>query len=189
MSKNTYDAIVVGSGISGGWAAKELTEKGLKVLMLERGENVEHIKDYTNMSKNLWDYPHHGRPSLEALAAEPNMARGKGYPFNEPTMGAWASAQTSPYVEKEPFQWFRAYQVGGRSLLWGRQSYRLNPEDFEANGKEGVGVDWPIRYEFPVTVTVWMYYLTVNSCRHLLLMLWKKTYKPVLRNSTRASDN
>ena len=147
MSKNTYDAIVVGSGISGGWAAKELTEKGLKVLMLERGENVEHIKDYTNMNKNLWDYPHHGRPSLEALATEPNMARGKGYPFNEPTMGAWASATTAPYVEKEPFQWFRAYQVGGRSLLWGRQSYRLNPEDFEANGKEGIAVDWPIRYE------------------------------------------
>ncbi len=147
MANNTYDAIVVGSGISGGWAAKELTEKGLKVLMLERGGDIQHLKDYVNMQKNLWDYPHHGRPSLEAKATEPNMARGTGYPFNEPTMGAWASHQTAPYVEKEPFQWFRAYQMGGRSLLWGRQTYRLNREDFMANGKEGIAVDWPIRYE------------------------------------------
>ena len=85
--------------------------------------------------------------SQEALASQPVMARGKGYPFNEVTMGAWADPKTSPYVEKEPFQWFRAYQVGGRSLLWGRQSYRLNPEDFEANAKEGVAIDWPIRYD------------------------------------------
>jgi len=147
MSNNTYDAIVVGSGISGGWAAKELAEKGLKVLMLERGKNIEHVKDYVNTNKDLWDYPHHGRPSQEKLNSEPNMAKGKTYPYNEVTMGAWASHQSSPYVEKQPFRWFRAYQVGGRSLLWGRQSYRLNEEDFLANKRDGYGADWPIRYK------------------------------------------
>jgi choline dehydrogenase-like flavoprotein len=147
MANNTYDAIVVGSGISGGWAAKELTEKGLKVLMLERGKPIEHVKDYINTHKALWDYPHHGKPSIELQKQEPVMTRGIGYPFNEVTAGAWASHQTSPYVEKNGFDWFRAYQMGGRSLLWGRQSYRWNRQDFMENAKDGHGVDWPIRYE------------------------------------------
>lgn len=145
MANNNYDAIVVGSGISGGWAAKELTEKGLKVLMLERGKNIEHIKDYTNAHKEAWDYPHRGKPTQEMVKNYPALSR--DYTLNEPTYGMWANEKDSPYVEKKRFDWYRGYHVGGRSLLWGRQSYRLNTEDFMANEKEGVAVDWPIRYE------------------------------------------
>ena len=145
MANNEYDAIVVGSGISGGMAAKELTEKGLKVLMLERGRNIEHIKDYTNANKEAWNYPHRDLPTQKRKQEEPVLQR--DYPLNESTNGMWASHQDSPYVEKKRFDWYRGYHVGGRSLLWGRQSYRLNEEDFLANAKEGIAVDWPIRYE------------------------------------------
>ncbi len=145
MANNEYDAIVVGSGISGGMAAKELTEKGLKVLMLERGRNIEHIKDYTNAHKEAWNYPHRDLPTQKRKQEEPVLQR--DYPLNESTNGMWASHQDSPYVEKKRFDWYRGYHVGGRSLLWGRQSYRLNEEDFLANAKEGIAVDWPIRYE------------------------------------------
>lgn len=139
-----FDAIVVGSGISGGWAAKELTEKGLKVLLLERGRNIEHIKDYVNAAKDPWDYPHRGRPTQEMKRNHPVLQR--DFVLNEETNGMWANEQESPYVEKKPFDWFRGYHVGGRSLLWGRQSYRLSQRDFEANLKEGIATDWPIRY-------------------------------------------
>jgi choline dehydrogenase-like flavoprotein len=145
VANNSYDAIVVGSGISGGWAAKELTEKGLKVLMLERGKNIEHVKDYKNMHKEAWNYPHHGRPTQEMKKDFPVLSR--DYPLNEATFGMWANEKESPYVEEKRFDWYRGYHVGGRSLLWGRQSYRLNSEDFMANAKEGIAVDWPIRYE------------------------------------------
>lgn len=145
MSQYDYDAIVVGSGISGGWAAKELTELGLKVLMLERGKNIEHIKDYKNAQKEAWDYPHRGAPTQEMLANYPVLRR--DYPLNEPTLGMWANEIENPYVEKKRFDWFRGYQVGGRSLLWGRQSYRFNKRDFTANVEEGIAVDWPIRYD------------------------------------------
>ncbi|MEC7691956.1 MAG: GMC family oxidoreductase [Pseudomonadota bacterium] len=145
MASNNYDAIVVGSGISGGWAAKELTEKGLKVLMLERGRNIEHVKDYINAHKESWDYPHRGLATQDMKEVYPALSR--DYPLNEMTLGMWANEQEAPYIEKERFDWYRAYQMGGRSLLWGRQSYRLNPEDLMANGKEGIAVDWPIRYE------------------------------------------
>lgn len=145
MSDNHYDAIVVGSGISGGWAAKELTEKGLKVLMLERGRNIEHVKDYQNANKEAWDYPHRDEPTQEMIAKFPVLKR--DYPLNESTMGMWADEQANPYVEEKRFDWFRGYHVGGRSLLWGRQSYRLSPMDFEANQREGIAIDWPIRYE------------------------------------------
>ncbi len=145
MSENHYDAIVVGSGISGGWAAKELTEKGLRVLLLERGRNIEHVKDYVNAGKEAWDYPHRGRPTQEMRERFPVLRR--DYPLNEATHGMWANEQDSPYVEEKRFDWFRGYHVGGRSLLWGRQTYRLAPADFEANAREGVGVDWPIRYD------------------------------------------
>jgi choline dehydrogenase-like flavoprotein len=145
VANNSYDAIVVGSGISGGWAAKELTEKGLKVLMLERGKNIEHVKDYENMHKETWNYPHRGRPTQEMKKDFPVLSR--DYPLNEATFGMWANEKESPYVEEKRFDWYRGYHVGGRSLLWGRQSYRLNTEDFMANGKEGIAVDWPIRYE------------------------------------------
>ena len=145
MADNTYDAIVVGSGISGGWAAKELTEKGLKVLMLERGRNIEHIKDYVNATKESWEFPHRGGRTQQMIKEHPVLKR--DYPLNETVVDMWVNEQESPYTEIKRFDWYRGYHVGGRSLLWGRQSYRWNKWDFEANGKEGVAVDWPIRYD------------------------------------------
>ncbi|MBT8336676.1 MAG: NAD(P)-binding protein, partial [Gemmatimonadetes bacterium] len=139
-----YDAIVVGSGISGGWAAKELTERGLRVLLLERGKNVEHVADYLNATKGPWEYPHRGGRTKAMEEAYPVLKR--DYPLNEKNLDWWASDRDSPYTEIKRFDWYRGYQVGGRSLLWGRQSYRLGDLDFEANAKDGVAVDWPIRY-------------------------------------------
>jgi choline dehydrogenase-like flavoprotein len=139
-----YDAIVVGSGISGGWAAKELTEKGLRVLLLERGKNVEHIVDYVNARKGPWEYPYRGGRTRAMEEAYPVLKR--DYPLNEKNLDWWASDQDSPYTEVKRFDWYRGYQVGGRSLMWGRQSYRFSNIDFEANARDGFGVDWPIRY-------------------------------------------
>jgi choline dehydrogenase-like flavoprotein len=144
MADNHYDAIVVGSGISGGWAAKELTEKGLKVLMLERGRNIEHIKDYVNAMKEAWDFPHRNVPTQQMIADHPVLKR--DYPLAENTHGMWADEKDCPYTETKRFDWFRGYHVGGRSLMWGRQSYRLSDIDFNANKKEGIATDWPIRY-------------------------------------------
>ncbi|GAA0543731.1 GMC oxidoreductase [Chitinophaga japonensis] len=145
---NTYDAIVVGSGISGGWAAKELTEKGLKTLMLERGRNFEHIKDYKSAGQSVWEFPHRGRATVQQKKDRPVISRfwTYGTAAYEPIMDYWANEQDCPYTEIQPFNWWRSYQVGGRSILWGRQSYRLSDFDFEANAKDGYGVDWPIRY-------------------------------------------
>jgi len=145
MANNTYDAIVVGSGISGGWAAKELTEKGLKVLMLERGHHIEHVKDYTDTNKPAWDYPHRGGRTQKMIEDYPVLKR--DYPLNERNLSFWTVEKDSPYVEKKPFGWFRGYHTGGRSLMWGRQCYRLSDLDFEANAKDGIAVDWPIRYK------------------------------------------
>lgn len=145
MADNTYDAIVVGSGISGGWAAKELTEKGLKVLMLERGFHIEHVKDYADTNKPAWDYPHRGGRTQKMIDEYPVLKR--DYPLNERNLSFWAVDKDSPYVEKKPFGWFRGYHTGGRSLMWGRQSYRLSDIDFEANAKDGIAIDWPIRYK------------------------------------------
>jgi len=145
MADQQYDAIVVGSGISGGWAAKELTQKGLKVLMLERGRNIEHIKDYVNANKEAWDHPHRGGRTQKMIEDYPVLKR--DYPLNETNLDYWCVDKESPYVETKRFDWFRGYHVGGRSLMWGRQSYRWSDLDFEANGKEGVGVDWPVRYK------------------------------------------
>ena len=144
MQTTEYDAIVVGSGISGGWACKELTEKGLKVLCLERGKNIEHIKDYVNATKAPWQYPHRGGRTRAMEEEYPVLKR--DYPLNEKNLDYWASDKDSPYTEVKRFDWFRGYHVGGRSLMWGRQSYRHSDLDFEANAKEGVAVDWPIRY-------------------------------------------
>jgi choline dehydrogenase-like flavoprotein len=144
LQPETFDAIVVGSGISGGWAAKELTERGLRVLMLERGRNVEHIKDYGNALKTPWEYPHRGGRTLAMEEAYPVLKR--DYPLNEKNLDWWASDKDSPYTEVKRFDWYRGYHVGGRSLLWGRQSYRLGDLDLEANAREGIAVDWPIRY-------------------------------------------
>ena len=144
MQDQQYDAIVVGSGISGGWAAKELTERGLRVLLLERGRNVEHIKDYVNATKSPWEYPHRGGRTKSMEEAYPVLKR--DYPLNEKNLAFWANDQDSPYTEIKRFDWYRGYQVGGRSLMWGRQSYRLSDYDFAANAKEGIAIDWPIRY-------------------------------------------
>ncbi len=144
MSAQTYDAIVVGSGISGGWAAKELTEHGLRVLLLERGRNVEHIKDYPTALQPPWEVPHRGRVPTALREKHPVLRR--DYVLNEVNYGWWAHEDQHPYVEKKPFDWFRGYHVGGRSLTWGRQSYRWSDIDFEANAREGVAIDWPIRY-------------------------------------------
>jgi choline dehydrogenase-like flavoprotein len=142
---NEFDAIVVGSGISGGWAAKELTEKGLKVLLLERGRDIVHAKDYVNEHKELWEFPHRNQRTREMLEDHPVLQR--DYPLNEETYGMWVNDKESPYTEIKRFDWYRGYHMGGRSLLWGRQSYRFNKIDFEANLKEGIAIDWPIRYD------------------------------------------
>ena len=143
----TFDAIVVGSGISGGWAAKELTEKGLKVLVLERGREIKHIEGYETAMKNPWEFDHRGRPTT--MAAEEYWAGIRtGYTVNEEHRYLFENDSQNPYIEKRGgFDWIRAYHTGGKSLLWGRQTYRWNKEDFMANGKEGIAVDWPIRYE------------------------------------------
>lgn len=149
VAQNTFDAIVVGSGISGGWAAKELTEKGLKVLMLERGPKFEHIKDYKTANKDPWDFPHRGKAPLQYKKDNPNISRDwamYGTAAQEAIMDYWVKEKESPYVEVKPFAWWRSYQMGGRSILWGRQSYRLSDFDFEANAKDGIAIDWPIRY-------------------------------------------
>ena len=144
MANNTYDAIVVGSGISGGWAAKELTEKGLKVLLLERGRNVEHVKGYPSANKESWDFPHRGGRTQQMINDYPVLKR--DYPLNEMNLDFWVKDKECPYTEVKRFDWYRGYHVGGRSLMWGRQSYRWSDIDFEANAKEGIAVDWPIRY-------------------------------------------
>jgi len=147
---NNYDAIVIGSGISGGWAAKELTEKGLKVLMLERGRNLEHIKDYKTAMKDPWDFEHRGKAAVAYKKDNPVISRDwamYGTAAQEAVMDAWANEKDCPYTEVKPFTWWRSYQMGGRSILWGRQSYRLSDMDFEANAKDGIAIDWPIRYK------------------------------------------
>src|SRR5450432_4273340 len=145
MADNVYDAIVIGSGISGGWAAKELCEKGLKTIMLERGENIEHVKDYVNANKEAWNYPHRGSRTQELINEYPVLKR--DYPLSESNLNYWVKDWESPYTEIKRFDWFRGYHVGGRSLMWGRQSYRWSDHDFEANAKDGHGVDWPVRYK------------------------------------------
>jgi choline dehydrogenase-like flavoprotein len=141
---NQYDAIVVGSGISGGWAAMELTKKGLKTLLLERGRNVEHIKDYPTASMAPWDFKHPGMKSKEIR--EKQFVQIKGF-CNETNSHFYVDDNEHPYNAVKPFDWIRGYHVGGRSLMWGRQCYRWSDLDFEANAKDGHGVDWPIRYK------------------------------------------
>ncbi|RFC45963.1 MAG: Choline dehydrogenase/Glycine/D-amino acid oxidase (deaminating) [Verrucomicrobia bacterium] len=139
-----FDAIVIGSGVSGGWAAKELTEKGLRVLMLERGRALEHVTGYENAMKAPWELQYAGRLTLKQIETHPKLSR--DYPYNEMTEKYWMTDSDSLYKEEKRFDWFRPNIVGGKSIMWGRQSYRLSDLDFEANLKEGVAVDWPIRY-------------------------------------------
>ena len=144
MTVPTFDAIVVGSGISGGWAAKELTERGLRVLLLERGQNIEHVKDYANATKAPWEYSHRGGRTQELIRRYPVLSR--GHQLNEKNADWWTSEEESPYTEVKRFDWYRGYHVGGRSLMWGRCSFRWSDFDFEANSRERMGTDWPIRY-------------------------------------------
>lgn len=141
---NTYDAIVIGSGVSGGWAAKELTEKGLKVLMLERGRQLHHVAGYEYAMKAPWETKYNGRITVEQAGTHPKLAR--DYPYNEMTETYWMKDVDSLYEERKRFDWYRPDIVGGKSIMWGRQCYRFSDLDFEANAKEGIAVDWPIRY-------------------------------------------
>jgi choline dehydrogenase-like flavoprotein len=143
--ENTYDAIVIGSGIAGGWAAKELSEKGLKTLVLERGRNVRHVTDYPTMNMDPWDLPYRDQVPADELKKYEKQNR-TGYTIRQSTKHWWVNDLENPYAEVKRFDWIRGYHVGGRSLLWGRQSYRLSDIDFEANAKDGWAVDWPIRY-------------------------------------------
>jgi choline dehydrogenase-like flavoprotein len=145
VKKRSYDAIVIGSGIAGGWAAKELTEKGLKVIMLERGKPLEHITGYDTASKHPWELEYRGRLTVEQRNTHPFLKR--DYPYGERNEKFWFKDVDALYSEEKRFDWYRPDIVGGKSIMWGRQSYRLSPIDFEANLKDGHGVDWPIRYE------------------------------------------
>ncbi|MEC3879890.1 GMC family oxidoreductase [Parapedobacter sp. 10938] len=140
--RHTYDAIVIGSGISGGWAAKELCEKGLKTLVLERGRDVRHPVDYPTAMLNPWDFQFRLKNTMDDVRRSPIQSGG----FDESTKHFYVADDEHPYHQVKPFSWFRGYQVGGRSLIWGRQCYRLSDLDFEANSRDGHGVDWPIRY-------------------------------------------
>jgi choline dehydrogenase-like flavoprotein len=145
--ENTYDAIVVGTGISGGWAAKELSEKGLKTLVLERGRMVEH-PNYPTATWDPWQMPNGGRPTQEDLRQQSVQNR-TGYTTRQDIKHWFVNDIENPYGEKEGkrFDWMRGYHVGGRSIMWGRQSYRWSDMDFEANLKDGIAIDWPLRYK------------------------------------------
>lgn len=140
---NTYDAIVIGSGISGGWAAKELCERGLKTLLLDRGRNVEHIKDYATANMNPWDFKYRLNHTIKEIRKNPIRSMFS----NEDDKDFFVEDEKHPYIQEKPFYWVRGYQVGGRSLTWGRQCYRWSDLDFTSNLQNGVGVDWPIRYK------------------------------------------
>ncbi len=143
--KQTYDAIVIGSGISGGWAAKELCEKGLKTLVLERGRDVKHIQDYPTAMSNPWDFEHRLRETTSAKEDNPIVNR--CYAHDEATSHFFVKDNEHPYVQEQPFDWIRGYQVGGKSLLWARQTQRWSKYEFEAPARDGFAVPWPIGYE------------------------------------------
>jgi choline dehydrogenase-like flavoprotein len=145
-TSDLYDAIVVGSGISGGWAAKELCENGMKTLVLERGRMIEHIKDYHTMNMDPWDFEFKGELPREEEAKQLKQSR-SGYTTDEAHRHFFVNDLEHPYNETKRFDWLRGYHVGGRSLVWGRHSYRWSDFDFEANMKENIAVDWPVRYK------------------------------------------
>lgn len=145
--ENEFEAIVIGSGMSGGWAAKELTEKGIKTLVLERGRMVEHIKDYPTTNMAPWEFEFRKHPTKETREEFPIQK--EVYAFNEATKQFFASDKKHPYStpKDKPFRWIKGFQTGGKSLLWWRQSYRFSEMDFESNARDGQGVDWPVRYK------------------------------------------
>lgn len=144
IKERTFDAIVIGSGISGGWSAKELSEKGLKTLLLERGRNVEHIKDYPTTNKMPYELEHRGELPLSITEKNPVVSR--CYAFREDTQHFFVKDEEHPYLQEKPFDWIRGYQVGGKSLIWARQTQRWSDFDFEGPARDGFAVDWPIRY-------------------------------------------
>ncbi|WP_020528095.1 GMC oxidoreductase [Flexithrix dorotheae] len=143
--QRTYDAIVIGSGISGGWAAKEFTEKGLKTLVIERGRSVKHIQDYPTTNKFPWEFEHRGEIP-EAIKNE-NPIISKCYAFKEDAAHFFVKDKEHPYVQEKPFDWIRGYQTGGKSLMWARHTQRWSDYDFEGPARDNFAVDWPIRYK------------------------------------------
>lgn len=143
-TKNTFDAIVIGSGMSGGWAAKELCEKGLKTLMLERGRDVVHLKDYPTTNMLPWEFKHRGQ--VPYAIAKDNPIITKCYAFKEDAMHFFVKDKEHPYIQEKPFDWIKGYQVGGKSIMWARQTQRWSNFDFEGPARDGFAVDWPIRY-------------------------------------------
>ncbi|MDO3385213.1 GMC family oxidoreductase [Gilvimarinus sp. SDUM040013] len=154
-----FDAIVVGSGITGGWAAKELTEKGLKTLLVERGQAVEHRKDYVGEGVKAWDMPQRGRVDKKRVDEQHSIQQ-ECYAFNDATKQFFGNDRDYPYQQEKPFSWIRGNAFGGKSLLWHRQSYRWSDLDFAANQKDGHGVDWPIRYK---DVAPWYSYVEKHA--------------------------
>jgi choline dehydrogenase-like flavoprotein len=143
--QRTFDAIVIGSGISGGWAAKELTEHGLKTLVLERGRDVKHNVDYPTTNMMPWEFKHRGEIPLKIREENPVVS--KCYAFREDAQHFFVKDNEHPYTQEKPFDWIRGYQVGGKSLLWARQTQRWSDFDFEGPARDGFAVDWPIRYK------------------------------------------
>nr|WP_299418922.1 GMC family oxidoreductase [uncultured Emticicia sp.] len=144
VKAQTFDAIVIGSGISGGWAAKELTGKGLRTLVLERGREVKHVTDYPTTMKQPWEFEHRGQITKEMRDANPIIS--KCYAFYEGTEQFFVKDAEHPYVQEKPFDWIRGYQTGGKSLMWARQTQRWSEFDFDGPARDGFAVDWPIRY-------------------------------------------
>ena len=162
-AQNSYDVIVIGSGISGGWAAKELCEKGLKTLVLERGRNIEHNKDYPTANKAPWEFAHRGQMTKPFLTGNPLISKAAG--FSEETAHFFIKDSDHPYVQEKPFDWIRGYQVGGKSLTWGRACQRWSPFEFTAPERFGYGIAWPISYE---TVAPWYSHVErfIGVCGH-----------------------
>ena len=144
-SGNSFDAIVVGSGISGGWAAKEFTEKGFKTLVLERGKDVKHVKDYPTTNMAPYEFEHNLEVPYAIKKENPIVSR--CYAFREDAMHFFVKDKEHPYIQEKPFDWIRGYQTGGKSLLWARQTQRWSDFDFEGPARDGFAVDWPIRYK------------------------------------------
>lgn len=145
VKERTYDAIVVGSGISGGWSAKELTERGLKTLVLERGRDVKHVTDYPTTTMMPWEFKHRGKIPEDIASKNPVVSR--CYAFREDAQHFFVKDQEHPYTQEKPFDWIRGYQVGGKSLLWARHTQRWSDFDYEGPARDGFAVDWPVRYK------------------------------------------
>jgi choline dehydrogenase-like flavoprotein len=145
IKDRTFDVIVIGSGMSGGWVAKEFCEKGFKTLLIERGRDVKHVKDYPTTTKMPWEFEHRGVMPIDVTKANPVVSR--CYAYGEATDHFFVKDNEHPYIQEKAFDWIRGYQVGGKSLLWARQTQRWSNYDFEGPARDGFAVDWPIRYE------------------------------------------